>query len=97
MSSTRIYQLPVETTEWKFDGKTEIMFNWEYEDGSADLLDLYEKGKKQQWNATTRLDWSQDLQEGNPMQMDDTTIPIYGTDIWNKMTEKEKAWLRTNL
>ena len=97
MSSTRIYQLPVETTEWKFDGKTEIMFNWEYEDGSAELLDLYEKGKKQQWNASTRLDWSQDLQEGNPMQMSDETIPIYGTDIWRKMTDKEKDWLRTNL
>jgi hypothetical protein len=97
MSSTRIYQLPVETTEWKFDGQTEIQFNWEYEDGSAELLDLYEKGKKQQWNASTRLDWSQELQEGNPMQMSDETIPIYGTDIWNKMTEKEKAWLRTNL
>ena len=30
----RIYSLPVETTEWKFDGATEIQFNWEYDDGS---------------------------------------------------------------
>jgi hypothetical protein len=62
MSSTRLYQLPVETTEWKFDGKTEIAFTWEYEDGNPELLDLYEKGKKQQWNATTRIDWSQELE-----------------------------------
>jgi hypothetical protein len=97
MSSTRIYELPVESTDWKFDGKTEIHFTWEYEDGSAELLDLYEKGKKQQWNATDRLDWTQELDEDNPMGMSDDTIPIFGTEIWNKATEKEKAWLRRNL
>src|SRR5215813_5463068 len=71
MTSTKIYELPVDITEWKFDGKTEMHFTWEYEDGSAELLDLYEKGKKQQWNASDRLDWSQDLQEDNPMGMSD--------------------------
>jgi len=49
----RIYSLPVELTEWKFDGATEIQFNWEYEDGSDALLELYEKGKKQQWTPPT--------------------------------------------
>ena len=81
MSSTRIYELPVETTDWKFDGKTEIQFTWEYEDGSNELLELYEKGKKQQWNASERLDWSQDLDEDNPMGMTDDTIPI-AFGIW---------------
>ncbi len=97
MSSTRLYQLPVETTQWKFDGKTEIAFTWEYEDGNPELLDLYEKGKAQQWNTSTRIDWSQEVEHDNPMGMPDETIPIYGTDIWNKMTEKEKIWLRRNL
>jgi hypothetical protein len=97
MSSTRIYELPVETTQWEFDGQTQIKFTWEYEDGSSELLDLYEKGKKQQWNSTDRLDWTQELDEDNPMGMSDDTIPIFGTDIWNKATEKEKAWLRRNL
>ena len=46
MTTQKIYQLPVEITKWKFDGATEIAFNWEYEDGSADLLSLYEKGKQ---------------------------------------------------
>src|SRR5205085_8927477 len=48
MSTQRIYSLPVEITEWKFDGAAELHFNWEYEDGSDDLLALYEKGKQQQ-------------------------------------------------
>src|SRR5215510_5053518 len=90
MSSTRLYQLPVDITEWKFDGKTEMNFTWEYEDGSAELLNLYEKGKQQQWDASTRLDWSQELFEENPMGLADESIPIYGTPFWDKLTEKER-------
>ncbi|MBV8191590.1 MAG: ferritin-like domain-containing protein [Alphaproteobacteria bacterium] len=97
MTTQKIYQLPVEVTNWKFDGATEIAFNWEYDDGSADLLNLYEKGKQQQWNTSDRLDWSQELFEENPMGMSDESIPIYGTPFWDKMTEKEKSWLRFNL
>lgn len=97
MTTSRIYQLPVDITEWKFDGKTEMLFKWEYEDGSDELLNLYEKGKQQQWDASTRLDWSQELQEDNPMGMSDETIPIYGSEFWAKMTEKEKIDLRWNL
>src|SRR5579864_309362 len=97
MSTSKIYQLPVEITEWEFDGQTQMKFNWEYEDGSAELLDLYEKGKNQQWNTSTRLDWSQELFEDNPMGMSDDTIPIYGSPFWEKMTEMERKWLRWNL
>jgi hypothetical protein len=98
MSSTqRIYALPVETTQWRFDGATEIQFNWEYDDGSAPLLELYEKGKQQQWDASKRLDWSLELDPENPMQLKDESISIYETDYWRRMTDKEKAWLRRNL
>ena len=61
----RIYSLPVETTGWKFDGATEIAFNWEYDDGSAPLLELYEKGKTSQWNASTDIDWSPEAADTN--------------------------------
>jgi hypothetical protein len=97
MSTQRIYALPVETTQWRFDGATEIQFNWEYDDGSAPLLDLYEKGKRQQWDASERLDWSLQLDPENPMQLKDESISIYQTDYWQRMTDKEKAWLRRNL
>src|SRR5476649_1683202 len=93
----RIYALPVEITDWKFDGATEIAFNWEYDDGSADLLALYEKGKQQQWDASTRLDWSLELNPDNPMELKDEAISIFGTDTWRKMDDKEKGWLRRHL
>jgi hypothetical protein len=97
MSTERIYSLPVETTGWKFDGATDIQFNWEYEDGSAELLALYEKGKQQQWDASERLDWSLELDPDNPMQLKDEAISIHGSDVWRKMSDKEKAWLRREL
>ena len=97
MSTQRIYALPVEITDWKFDGATEIQFNWEYDAGSDALLELYDKGKKQQWDASTRLDWSLELNPDNPMELKDEAISIYGTDYWRKMTDKERSWLRRNL
>jgi len=92
-----LYQLPVDITQWHFDGATEVLFNWEYDDGSADLLGLYEKGKQQQWDASSRIDWKQELFEDNPMGLADETIPIFGSPVWTKLTEKEKSWLRFNL
>ena len=97
MTTQRIYALPVDVTQWTFDGATDLMFNWEYDDGSAPLLELYEKGKQQQWDAGTRLDWSLELNPDNPMELKDEAISIYGTDHWNRMTEKERSWLRLHL
>ena len=97
MTTQRLYALPVDVTEWKFDGATEIQFTWEYDDGADSLLELYEKGKQQQWDASTRLDWSLELDLENPMQLKDEAISIYGTDHWRKMSDKDRAWLRRNL
>ena len=61
------YALPVEQTNWKVEGEIATTLRWEYEDGRGSLLELYEKGKKQQWNASERIDWTQDLDPENPI------------------------------
>src|SRR5947208_1583862 len=94
MSTSYRYALPVEQTEWKFDGHTDVTFTWEYDNNRAGLLQLYDQGKKQQSNAAERIDWSRDLEPENPMMLDDRVIPIFGTDIWNRMTEAERRQLR---
>jgi hypothetical protein len=94
MSTKYRYALPVEETQWKFEGNTECDFTWEYDECREALLQLYDKGKKQQWDAAERIDWSQDLDPENPMMLDDRVIPIWGTDIWNRLTEKEKVRVR---
>jgi len=40
---------------------SDTVFNWNYEIGRDGLLNLYEKGKRLQWNASTDIDWSIDV------------------------------------
>src|SRR5213595_4121927 len=94
MSTSYRYALPVEQTEWKFDGHTDVTFTWEYDDNRAGLLQLYSKGKQQQWDAADRIDWSLDLDPENPMELDDRVVPIFGSHVWERMTEKERRQLR---
>jgi 1,2-phenylacetyl-CoA epoxidase catalytic subunit len=91
------YTIPVAETGWSVDSSTETRFTWEYEDGRDKLLALYDKGKKQQWDAAERIDWSVDLDPDNPMGLDDRTVQIYGSDVWNRLTEKEKGKVRHHL
>ena len=97
MSTVYRYTLPVEQTEWKFEGNTETCFTWEYDAPREALLQLYAKGKKQQWDAAERIDWSLDLDPENPMLLDDRVVHIFGTDLWKRMTAKEQSRVRHHL
>jgi hypothetical protein len=88
------YTLPVEETQWQFPATGEVAFTWDYDARSEDLLRLYSKGKKEQWDADTRIDWSLDVDPEDPMQMDDQVVPLFGTPIWQKLSEKQRAELR---
>lgn len=94
MSTMYRYQLPVEQTGWTLNGQTQTAFTWEYEDERERLLALYAKGKQQQWDAAVRIDWSQELDPENPQQIDDRLIPIYGSALWERLTNKERITLR---
>jgi hypothetical protein len=94
MTTAARYSIPVEVTDWKVPGTFDTVFRWEYEDGRPALLSLYEKGKNLQWNTNTRIDWSQDLDPENPQELPDESVSIFGSDIWNRLTRKEKAQVR---
>ena len=64
-------------------------FSWDYDYGRAELLALYEKGKRQQWDARERIDWSSELDPDNPMQLPDETITLCGSDLWRKLSKEE--------
>jgi hypothetical protein len=95
--SRRLYTQPVDQTRWQVgtDGVTE--FNWEYDETRDRLLALYERGKDRQWNTNRRLDWSIDVDPGSPDNGPDYYIPIYGSDIWERMTERERYELRHHM
>jgi len=94
MSTQNRYARPADEAEWKIPGTFDTVFEWEYENGREALLKLYEKGKNLQWNTSTRIDWSQDLDPENPQELPDEGIAIFGSDVWNRLTKKEKANVR---
>ena len=94
MSMMQRYTLPVEQTHWTFRGASEVSFTWEYDTKNEDLLRLYAKGKQQQWDAEKRIDWSLEVDPDDPMQMDDQVVPLYGTPLWQRMSERQKSDLR---
>ncbi|HVY10746.1 MAG TPA: ferritin-like domain-containing protein [Mycobacteriales bacterium] len=91
MSTAEKYVTPTDVTEtWNVETTGAARFSWEYDDGRARLLSLYQKGKDKQWDSTKRIDWSLDVDINNPVGLPDGYNPFIGTDIWDKMTEKEQ-------
>ena len=95
--STRRYTLPVDQTKWEVPSGSTTVFNWEYDEARDRLLALYEKGKERQWNAQTRLDWSVEVDPTSNVNGPDYYIPIFGSDIWERMTEEEKGQTRHHI
>jgi len=94
MATADRYAKPISDVEWPISEAFNTTFRWEYQDGRDSLLKLYEKGKEKQWNANTRIDWSQDLDPENPEQLPDESIPLFGSDVFDALTREEKATLR---
>jgi para-aminobenzoate N-oxygenase AurF len=94
MATTDRYAIAIDDTDWSVPGAFPTHFRWEYQDGSDNLLKLYQKGKDRQWDATTRIDWSQDLDPENPEELPDETIPIHASDVFRRLTREEKATVR---
>src|SRR6185369_10803059 len=96
MATRDRYPEPLDSMDWQRAQQFETTFAWEYDDGRDKLLNLYRKGKKLQWDAAERIDWSQDLDPENPSGLPDEVIPIFGSDVWDRLTAAEKSRLRTH-
>jgi hypothetical protein len=75
----------------------ESVLTWNYNVEHADLRALYEKAKREQWNATTQLNWAQPVDADAPI-LDDNIDPnvalLRDSDLWRKMLPKEQQRLR---
>jgi len=95
--TTRIYALPIAQTGWQVPGGGTTSFSWEYDLGRDRLLTLYEKGKHRQWNASERIDWSQEVDKNDPLGTPDEAISIYGSRTWERLGERERAQVRLHM
>jgi para-aminobenzoate N-oxygenase AurF len=71
----------------------DVVYTWNYDTVRADLTNLYEKAKREQWNATSQLAWDTDVDPEREI-VPDFQIPVYGTHIWERLTEAEIRKLR---
>ena len=97
MTSHDHYSSPVPTETWDVPMSGAARFSWEYDDGRQRLLDLYAKGKAKQWDAATRIDWSVDVDPGNPLGSPPEMSPLHGSPIWEKLDEAGRAELGQHL
>jgi len=101
VSTYDAYTIPVEPGTWDVPAAGATRFSWEYEDGRQRLLDLYQRGKDKQWDATKRIDWGLPVDPCNIMETPDEFVPIYGSRQWEILSESERdelgrhsgAWL----
>ncbi len=88
------------------EDNAEAIFTWNYDKGERPKLDkLYEKSKTSQWNATTDLDWSIDVDPDealnlqaelqlDPSNMEDPASPLFnwGDKEWREFGLQSAKW-----
>jgi hypothetical protein len=97
MSTYDKYACPADTGGWDVPMSGSAHFSWEYDDGRQRLLDLYAKGKAKQWDAATRIDWSLDVDLGNPLGMAPEMSPLYGSPTYERLNDKERDELARHM
>ena len=70
----------------------EAHFDWQYTRDRPAMAKLYEAAKVSQWNASTDVDWSIDVDPHNPERplLPDSYVPVKGLPIWEKLSRKEQ-------
>jgi hypothetical protein len=74
------------------DSRFETLYQRDYSVREPDMHSLYEKAKRDQWNVSKDIDWSQsvDLDRG---LFADGLIDGYGSEVWNKLDRKTQREL----
>src|SRR5688572_11742191 len=75
----------IETLEALLD----VTYTWGYQDARQKVRELYDKAIRAQWISADVLPWHRSVDLGLPMGPEQM-LPLFGSDIWNKMTAKEK-------
>jgi hypothetical protein len=97
LSTYDLYTSPVDRGTWDVPSTGVARFSWEYDDGRQRLLDLYQRGKDKQWDATKRIDWDLPVDPTNVMATSDELCPIYGSRQWEVLSEAERDELGQHL
>ncbi|CAN5709030.1 ferritin-like domain-containing protein [soil metagenome] len=75
----------IETLEALLD----VTYTWGYTETREQLRGLYDKAVRAQWISDDVLPWNTDVDLEKP-NAPEQLMPLFGSDIYNKLTEKEK-------
>jgi len=77
----------IETLEALLD----VTYTWGYTETREKLRDLYDKAVRAQWISDDVLPWETDVDLESPNMGPEQLMPLFGSDLYNRMTEKEKT------
>lgn len=86
--------VPGAPASWALPQDFTCIFNWEFAPERSRLLGLYERGKTMQWNANDRIDWAQDLDLENPLQLPVGALPINAAPCYQRLPAREQMEIR---
>lgn len=77
-------------------GRLDTVFELDYAVQAEDMRGLYEKAKRDQWNASHDIAWdTPEPDDGRPLA--DELVDVYGGPIWAKLSERERVELNRRI
>lgn len=77
------------------DSLLKTIWVYSYEQEIQKLSELYEKAKKEQWNASSDIDWSYEV-DVEKMALTSYLPPLLFQEVWDELDEKKKIELATS-
>jgi ferritin-like protein len=77
-------------------GSFDTVFEFDYSVQAEDMRGLYEKAKRDQWNASRDIAWDVPAPADGRV-LSDQLIDIYGSPIWERLSEPERVELNRRI
>jgi hypothetical protein len=77
-------------------GTIDTVFEFDYSVHAEDLRGLYEKAKRDQWNASRDIAW-ETPEPADGRVLADELVDIYGSPIWTRLSERDRVELNRRL
>ena len=77
-------------------GTIDTVFEFDYSVQAEDMRGLYEKAKRDQWNASRDIAW-ETAETSDGRVLSDELVDIYGSRIWESLSEKDRVELNRRI
>ena len=77
-------------------GSIDTVFEFDYSVKAEDMRSLYEKAKRDQWNATRDIAWATPEPDDGRVLADEL-IDIHGSPLWEKLSERDRVELNRRI